>query len=76
MGSPLNIEVMAGHAFPEDLTPYALIIHCGGCMWNRRQMLSRQQGAASQHVPMTNYGIAIAEMTGILGRALRPFGLA
>ena len=76
VGSSLNIEVMAGHAFPEDLTPYALIIHCGGCMWNRRQMLSRQQRAASQNVPMTNYGIAIAEMTGILGRALRPFGLA
>lgn len=71
----LTIDVVSGQEFPEDLTPYALIIHCGGCMWNRRQMLSRQQRAASQGVPMTNYGTAIAALNGILPRALKPFSL-
>ncbi len=72
----LIVDVVSGQAFPEDLTQYALIIHCGGCMWTRRQMLARQQRAASQNVPMTNYGIAIAELNGILERALKPFGLS
>lgn len=71
----LTFDVVSGQEFPEDLTPYALIIHCGGCMWNRRQMLSRQQRAASQGVPMTNYGMAIAALNGILPRALKPFSL-
>ncbi len=75
VGAPLNIDVVSGQEFPEDLTPYALIIHCGGCMWNRRQMLSRQQRATHQNIPMTNYGIAIAALTGILERALKPFGI-
>lgn len=75
VGGPVNIDVVSGQEFPEDLTPYSLIIHCGGCMWNRRQMLSRQQRAKSQHVPMTNYGIAIAALTGILDRAIQPFGV-
>ena len=75
VGAPLHIDVVSGQEFPEDLTPYALIIHCGGCMWNRRQMLSRQQSATHQKVPMTNYGMAIAALTGILDRALKPFGI-
>ena len=62
----LDITVVSGNDFPKDLTPYALVIHCGGCMFGRRQILSRISRAVGQGVPITNYGIFIAEMTGIL----------
>ncbi len=65
-GPGLRVDVTAGRDFPRDLTGYDLIIHCGGCMFNRRYILSRQAEAAAQGVPMTNYGIAIAKLTGIL----------
>ncbi len=68
----LKIDVVAGNEWPKDLTPYALIIHCGGCMWTRRQMLARIQQATAQHVPITNYGVAIAYLKGILDRAIEP----
>ena len=58
--------------FPEDLTPYDLVIHCGGCMFNRRHVLARVGRAAAQGVPVTNYGIAIAALTGILDRVVYP----
>jgi [FeFe] hydrogenase H-cluster maturation GTPase HydF len=62
-----------GTNFPEDLTQYKLIVHCGACVWNRKQVLSRIQNAMSQGVPITNYGISLAFVNGIFERALRPF---
>lgn len=64
---------VSGTEFPDDLTGYDLIIHCGGCMLNEREMKNRQQMAQQQEVPMTNYGTAIAHMNGILERSLRVF---
>ncbi len=63
----------SGGEFPEDLTAYRLIVHCGGCMLNQREMQSRGRRAAQQGVPMTNYGLLIAQVTGILRRSLAPF---
>ena len=59
----------SGTEFPEDLSPYKLIVHCGGCMLNEREMKYRQRTAAEQGVPMTNYGMLIAHMNGILKRS-------
>lgn len=70
-GRELVIETSSGMGFPEDLTPYALIIHCGGCMLNEREVLRRMRFAGGQGVPVTNYGIAIAKMKGILERSIR-----
>lgn len=69
-GKELVIETSSGTGFPEDLTPYALVIHCGGCMLNEREVLRRMRFAGRQGVPVTNYGIAIAQMKGILGRSM------
>ena len=55
-----------GTDFPQDLTPYDLIIHCGACMFNHKYVLSRIERAREQHIPMTNYGVAIAYLNGIL----------
>ena len=62
----------SGTEFPADLSSYKLIIHCGGCMLNEKEMQHRNQTASSQNVPMTNYGIAIAYMHGILKRTVAP----
>lgn len=59
---------LPGTDFPADLTPYDLVIHCGACMFNRRHVLSRVAQARAQHVPMTNYGVAIAYLQGILDK--------
>ncbi|MCL1979542.1 MAG: [FeFe] hydrogenase H-cluster maturation GTPase HydF [Proteobacteria bacterium] len=72
-GRQLDFAFTSGGEFPEDLSPYRLIIHCGGCMLNAREMLSRQKRARLQQVPITNYGIAIAHMQGILKRSLEVF---
>lgn len=64
---------VSGTEFPDDLTGYDLIVHCGGCMLNEREMKNRQQMTQQQGVPMTNYGTAIAHMNGILERSLRVF---
>ncbi len=72
-GKDLHFAFTSGGEFPEELSPYALIIHCGACMLNEREMQSRLRRAAEQSVPITNYGIAIAQIHGILDRALRPF---
>jgi [FeFe] hydrogenase H-cluster maturation GTPase HydF len=72
-GGDIQIEVKAGEDFPEDLTPYSLVIHCGGCMANRKTMLSRLYRATRQNVPMTNYGVAISFVQGVARRVLRPF---
>jgi [FeFe] hydrogenase H-cluster maturation GTPase HydF len=73
VGGQLEFHTVQGHDFPEDVSPYKLVIHCGACMWNRREMLSRIQKCVSAGVPVTNYGIAIAFSMGILERALGPF---
>ena len=69
-GAKLEIDLSSGREFPEDLSPYRLIIHCGGCMLNEREMKYRQKCAEDQGIPMTNYGIAIAYMQGILSRSV------
>lgn len=73
VGGKLQFDIMAGQDFPADLRAYRLIIHCGGCMFNRRLMLTRIEQARAAGVPITNYGMAIAVSLGILERALRPF---
>ena len=72
IGETLSIEHVSGRDFPEDLTPYDLVIHCGACMFNRRMLVSRQDLATAQQVPMTNYGLAIAYLTGILDKVTLP----
>ena len=72
IGETLTIEHVSGRDFPEDLTPYDLVIHCGACMFNRRMLVSRQDLAMAQQVPMTNYGLAIAYLTGILDKVTLP----
>lgn len=69
----IRIETASGRDFPEDLSPYALVIHCGGCMLNGREVQYHMKCAADQAVPITNYGIAIAYMQGILKRSLSVF---
>ena len=66
IGKNLQVEIVSGTDFPSDLTPYDLVIHCGACMFNRRHVLSRVAQARTQHVPMTNYGVSIAYLQGIL----------
>ncbi len=70
VGGPLDIEIVVGKDFPPDLTPYKIILQCGGCVVTRRHMLSRVVAAASQGVSMTNYGVAISYLQGVLPRAL------
>ena len=72
-GKELIIETSSGTEFPEDLTSYALVIHCGGCMLNEREVKYRMKCAEDQRVPFTNYGIAIAQMKGILKRSIELF---
>lgn len=72
-GKEFEFHTTSGTEFPEDLTPYSLIIHCGGCMLNEREMKYRLKCAQDQGIPMTNYGIAIACMKGILKRSLQIF---
>ena len=72
-GREVRIETTSGTEFPDDLSGYKLILHCGGCMLNEREMKYRLKCAEDQGVPMTNYGIAIAYMKGILRRSVEPF---
>lgn len=69
-GEGLEIDFVRGKDFPDDLTPYSLVIHCGGCMFNRRHILSRVARAREQRVPMTNYGILLARLSGILDKVV------
>ena len=66
IGEKLSIDIVSGTDFPEDLTPYSLVIHCGACMFNRKYVLNRIERARKQKIPMTNYGVAIAFLNGIL----------
>lgn len=72
-GFPPQVDFTQGGQFPEDLTPYRLVIHCGGCMLNETAMKSRLSIARDANVPMTNYGVAIAEFNGTLKRSLEVF---
>lgn len=72
-GKQLKFEFTSGGEFPTDLSRYALAVHCGGCMLNRREMQSRIERAKQQGLPFTNYGIAIAQIHGILRRSLSLF---
>jgi [FeFe] hydrogenase H-cluster maturation GTPase HydF len=76
VGGELEFGFCSGLTFPADLRSYALVIHCGACTLNRREVLSRQREARAAGVPMTNYGIVLAHVHGILDRALEPFPLA
>lgn len=70
LGEDITIDIVGGNDFPDDLTPYDIIIHCGACMFTRRHVMSRIRRANAQHIPITNYGIAIAALTGILDRVV------
>ena len=67
-GEGLHIDIVGGADYPEDLTPYDLVIHCGACMFNRRHVLSRIERAREQGVAITNYGVILAALTDILDR--------
>ncbi|MBO5732397.1 MAG: [FeFe] hydrogenase H-cluster maturation GTPase HydF [Alistipes sp.] len=67
-GEELHIDIVGGADYPEDLTPYHLVIHCGACMFNRRHVLSRVEKARKQGVAITNYGVILAALSGILER--------
>lgn len=72
-GKEVTFDFTSGGEFPGDLSQYKLVVHCGGCMLNEREMKSRQEKAAAESVPMVNYGMAIAHMNGILKRSLEVF---
>lgn len=74
-GRELSFEMYAGHDFPEDLERYALAVHCGGCMTNRAEMMRRIRECTRRGVPVTNYGVAISKVQGVLERVVAPFGL-
>ncbi|MBO5148879.1 MAG: [FeFe] hydrogenase H-cluster maturation GTPase HydF, partial [Anaerotignum sp.] len=74
-GKKLEFQFTSGTEFPIDLSEYALIVHCGGCTLNEREMKSRLKCAEDQNIPMTNYGICIAYLNGILERSIRPLGI-
>ena len=72
VGQGLTVDIVAGKDFPEDVTSYDLVIHCGGCMFNRKFMLSRVDQCRRQGTPITNYGITIAHLKGVLGKVSLP----
>ncbi|MGX8706142.1 MAG: [FeFe] hydrogenase H-cluster maturation GTPase HydF, partial [bacterium] len=72
IGRDIAIDTCSGREFPNDLTPYKLVIHCGGCMLTETAVRYRMQAALAQGVPFTNYGVVIAHMTGTLERSLEP----
>ena len=68
IGEGLQIDMVSGSDFPKDLSGYDLIIHCGACMFNRKHVMNRLESASAQHIPMTNYGITLAHLMGILDK--------
>jgi len=76
VGGDLQIDVYAGRDYPENLKEYKLVIHCGGCVLNRREMLTRIQMAKEARVPITNYGVCISFLQGVIRRTLSPFPAA
>lgn len=75
-GDGLVIDTFAGRDYPQDLSSYKLVIHCGGCMLNRREMLFRIEKCREQGVPVTNYGICVSVLQGVITRTLSPFPAA
>ncbi len=75
-GEDIQFEWARGACYPRDISKYAVIVHCGGCMLNRREMQYRIEKAREQGVCITNYGMLIAHVMGILPRALKPFPAA
>ena len=73
VGGKLDFQMAQGHDFPEDLSGYRLLVHCGACMWNRREMLTRMLRCRQAGLPVANYGLTIAYTLGIFDRALEPF---
>jgi hypothetical protein len=69
----VHIDHVSGRDFPQSLEEYNVIIHCGACTFNRREVLTRMERSGAQAVPFTNYGLAIAACLGLLDRALQPF---
>ena len=76
LGFDVKAETYAGRDYPDNLSDYKLIIHCGGCMLTRREMMGRIQKASEAGVPITNYGVAISFLQGVISRALEPFPAA
>ena len=76
VGIDLEIDVFAGRDFPDHLSEYKLAIQCGGCMQNRREVLSRIEKCQAAGVPITNYGLCISQTQGVLRRVLSPFPAA
>ena len=74
LGQDLSVDIVSGKDFPKDLSGYDLVIHCGACMFNRKYVLSRVQQCQKQQTPMTNYGLAIAALLGILDKVSLPNG--
>lgn len=74
-GKQLNYETYAGHDFPDDLERFSLVVHCGGCMLNRMEMMRRIRECERRGVPVTNYGIVISKLQGLMERVLAPLGL-
>jgi [FeFe] hydrogenase H-cluster maturation GTPase HydF len=74
VGGELRYDTAAGYDYPENLDRYKLVVHCGACTLNRKEMLLRQQLAIRQGVPITNYGVLIAFLKSVFPRALEPFG--
>ena len=75
-GKHFEFEWTSGTGFPDDLTPYSMVIHCGACMLNPREVTYRMNGALDQGIPFINYGILIAALHGVLERSIRPLGLS
>ena len=73
VGGKLSIETVPGACFPDNIADYKLVVHCGGCTLNRREMLHRQSVPAAASVPMTNFGVLISFLKNVFPRALRPF---
>ncbi|NLX84005.1 MAG: [FeFe] hydrogenase H-cluster maturation GTPase HydF [Synergistaceae bacterium] len=73
VGEGLRVDISAGLDFPENIGEYSLILHCGGCMFTRKQLMSRLIMADAENVPITNYGVAIAEINGMLERVISVF---
>jgi len=73
VGGDLQFTTVQGHDFPDDLAAYQLVVHCGACMWNRREVLTRMLRCRQAGVPISNYGMTIAYTLGIFSRALEPF---
>jgi len=73
VGGPLHFQTVQGHDFPADLSPYRLVVHCGACMFTRREMLTRLLRGQQSGTPISNYGMTIAHCLGLADRVLRPF---